>query len=49
MASSISYLSVHRVTLFSLYPDHALFVTYVCLLIIVFNHGCDCCVLLRLY
>jgi hypothetical protein len=49
MASSTSYHSAHRVTLFSLYPDHALFVAHVRFAIIVFDRECDGCILLRFY
>jgi hypothetical protein len=49
MASSTSYLSTHRVTLFYSYPDHALFVAHECLVIVVLNLGCDGNVLLHLY
>jgi hypothetical protein len=49
MASSTSYLTTRRVMLFSLYPDHALFVAHVCLVIVVSNLECDGCVLLHLY
>jgi hypothetical protein len=48
MASSISYPSTHRVMLFFLHLNHTLFVALVCL-IIVFDHGCDGCILFRLY
>jgi hypothetical protein len=49
MASSTSYLSAHRVTLSFVHPVHALFVAHVCLVIIVFDHVYDGCILLCLY
>jgi hypothetical protein len=49
MASSTSYHSAHRVTLISLCPDPALFVAHVRFAVIVFDHGCDGCMLLHFY
>jgi hypothetical protein len=49
MASNTSYLNMHRVTLFSLYSDRALFVAHECLVVIVSDLGCDGRILLHLY
>jgi hypothetical protein len=49
MTSSTSYLSTHRVTLFSSYPDRTLLVAHECLVVIVSDLGCNGHVLLYFY